>query len=119
VNTRLSPTRLREHLRLFAALVLAVCPTVASTATAQGRDALIAQGKALVEERACRSCHTIGATGTPIAPDLARVGKIHREADLARWLADPSAQRPTLHMPSLGLSESEALALAAYLTSLD
>ena len=42
-------------LLLFTAQVLAVCLTAATTATAQGRDALIAREKALVEERTCRS----------------------------------------------------------------
>ena len=40
------------------------------------------------------------------------------QAYLARWLRDPSLQRPTAHMPKIQLSETEVLALAAYLGSL-
>ena len=85
---------------------------------AQGREALIAQGQQLFADKGCYGCHTIGTTGTPIAPDLRQAAARYPEATLARWLRDPSAQDPTRHMPDLKLSEAEANALAAYLTSL-
>ena len=40
------------------------------------------------------------------------------ETYLTRWLRDPSAQRPSAHMPKLQLTEAEVQALAAYLGSL-
>ena len=85
---------------------------------AQGREAVVATGRTLFNEKGCYGCHTIDATGTPIAPDLSRAGTRRSEATLARWLRDPSTQEATSHMPNLGLSETEAGALAAYLTSL-
>ena len=85
---------------------------------AQEREALIAQGQRLFADKGCYGCHTIGTAGTPIAPDLRQAGARYSEATLARWLRDPSAQKPTLHMPKLELSAVEASALAAYLASL-
>jgi mono/diheme cytochrome c family protein len=85
---------------------------------AQSREGAVARGRELFSEKGCYGCHTIGAAGTPIASDLVRTGARHSEATLARWLRDPAAQEATHHMPNLGLSEAEAVALAAYLTSL-
>jgi mono/diheme cytochrome c family protein len=85
---------------------------------AQERAALVAQGQRLFTDKGCYGCHTIGTAGTPIAPDLSHTGARYSEAALARWLRDPAAQEATRHMPNLGLSEAEASALAAYLTSL-
>jgi mono/diheme cytochrome c family protein len=85
---------------------------------AQGREALVAQGRQLFTDKGCYGCHTIGAAGTPIAPDLRRAVARYSEETLARWLRDPAAQEPTRHMPNLQLSEAEARALAAYLASL-
>jgi mono/diheme cytochrome c family protein len=85
---------------------------------AQSQEALVTQGRQLYADKGCYGCHTVGASGTPIAPDLRRAAARHSEATLARWLRDPSAQEPTRHMPNLQLSEAEARALAAYLASL-
>jgi mono/diheme cytochrome c family protein len=85
---------------------------------AQERAALVARGQQLFADKGCYGCHTVGAAGTPIAPDLLRAAARYPEATLARWLRDPSAQEPTRHMPNLQLSEGEASALAAYLVSL-
>jgi cytochrome c oxidase subunit 2 len=85
---------------------------------AQSRQALVAQGRQLFADKGCYGCHTIGAVGTPIAPDLRGAVARYSEATLARWLRDPAAQEPTRHMPDLQLSEAEASALAAFLASL-
>ena len=85
---------------------------------AQSREALVTEGRRLFTDKGCYGCHTIGATGTPIAPDLRRAAARYQEATLARWLRDPAAQEPTRHMPNLELSEAEASALAAFLASL-
>jgi cytochrome c2 len=86
---------------------------------ALGQDsALVAEGKRLFTDRGCYGCHTIGASGTPIAPDLSRVGSKHTEADLIAWLFDPKEQKPGAHMPMLELTSGEVRALAAYLSSL-
>lgn len=75
-----------------------------------GRRAFFAQG--------CYGCHTIGALGTPIGPDLSRLGSKYPRDYLERWLRDPAAQRPRAHMPKLELTEEEIGALAAFLSSL-
>ena len=91
---------------------------VADPLDAQSREALVAQGRQLYNDKGCYGCHTMGTSGTPIAPDLRRAAARYPEAALARWLRDPAAQEPTRHMPDLQLSEAEASALAAYLASL-
>ena len=85
---------------------------------AQSPEALVSRGRQLFSDKGCYGCHTIGATGTPIGPDLGRAGDLRSEATLTRWLLDPAAQAPTRHMPNLQLTEAEASALAAYLVSL-
>ncbi len=101
------------------ALTLALAGLFAGApALAQDRDALIAQGKRVFLEQGCYGCHTVGTMGTPIGPDFSRLGLRYEERALARWLRDPSAERPTAHMPKLNLSEAEVQALAAYLSSL-
>ena len=98
-------------------IVLGVALTGAVT-TASGQSAsLVEQGKAAFVTQGCYGCHTLGKTGTPIAPDLSHVGAKHDHAYLTRWLQDPSSQEPA-HMPKLQLTEPEVAALAAYLSSL-
>lgn len=94
------------------AMLLAGAPAVA-----EERDALIAQGQKLFTEHGCHGCHTLNRMGTPIAPDLSRVGFRYDEAFLTRWLRDPEAQKPTAHMPKLDLSDADVQALAAFLSS--
>ncbi len=85
---------------------------------AQEQDALVAKGKQFFVDQGCYGCHTMGKSGTPIAPDLSQVGSKYSESYLERWLRDPASQKPNAHMPKLELSEEEIKALAAYLSSL-
>jgi mono/diheme cytochrome c family protein len=66
----------------------------------------------------CYGCHTIGALGTPLGPDLSRVGLRYDAEQLARWLANPDAERPGAHMPQLELSTRDIDALATFLVGL-
>ena len=109
--------RLGTGILLLAFLALGVSVSCGRF-SAQAQEARVAQGKQLFADKGCYGCHTIGAAGTPIAPDLRRTAARYPEATLARWLRDPSAQEPTRHMPNLQLSEADANALAAYLVSL-
>jgi mono/diheme cytochrome c family protein len=77
-----------------------------------------ALGRRLYTEHGCYGCHTTGAAGTPLAPDLSRAGLRYSEAELARLLRDPAVHKPGAHMPKLALTEAETHALAAYLASL-
>jgi mono/diheme cytochrome c family protein len=91
---------------------------VASCAQAQDGRALIGQGRMVFRDQGCYGCHLAEGMGTPIGPDLSRIGAKRGQADLTRWLRDPSTHRPSAHMPKLQLTETEVQALAAYLGSL-
>ena len=92
----------------------------AAPALAQAPDAaLVRRGQELFKEQGCYGCHTVGKFGTQgIAADLSHVGAKHDVGYLTKWLKDPASQRPTAHMPKIGLSDDEAKALATYLSSL-
>jgi mono/diheme cytochrome c family protein len=102
---------MRCGLLVILALALSACAALAQDG------ALVAQGRRLFTEQGCFGCHTVGAFGTPIAPDLSRVGAKYPLEYLTRWLRDPASQRPA-HMPKIPLTEAEVQALAAYLGSL-
>ena len=100
-----------------AALFMSVM-LLASCAQAQDGRALVGQGRMVFRDQGCYGCHTAEKMGTPIGPDLSRIGAKHDATYLTRWLRDPSMQRPSAHMPKLQLTETEVQALAAYLGSL-
>jgi cytochrome c oxidase subunit 2 len=78
----------------------------------------IARGERLFTTHGCNGCHTVGALGTPIGPDLTGIGRRHSTGYFERWLRDPAAQRPMAHMPRLDLPSDDVPPLAAYLNSL-
>jgi cbb3-type cytochrome oxidase cytochrome c subunit len=75
-------------------------------------------GKQQFVNNGCHGCHMVGKMGTPIGPDLSRIGSKYSRAYIERWLRDPAAQRPNAHMPALELTEDQVKALAAFLASL-
>jgi cytochrome c oxidase subunit 2 len=96
-------------------LTLALVAVLATLSSAQEP---IDQGQRHFMNSGCHGCHTVGKMGTPIGPDLSHVGSKYSRAYLERWLRDPSAQRPSAHMPTLELSEEQVNALAGFLSSL-
>jgi mono/diheme cytochrome c family protein len=88
-----------------------------STPQAQEREAVLAEGERLFRVHGCYGCHLVGRFGTPIGPDLSRVGVKYSKEYLVRWLSDPAVQRPSAHMPKLELDPAEIEALAAYLAT--
>lgn len=66
----------------------------------------------------CYGCHTLGAVGTPIAPDLSRIGARLSREELERRVRDPRTHKDAARMPRLDLSEAEIQALASYLSEL-
>ena len=86
-------------------------------------------GQALIAGHGCTACHVIpgvaGFTGT-VGPSLDGFGRRayiagqlpNRPMMLTAWLRDPPAIDPATAMPALGLSEAEALDIAAYLYNL-
>jgi cytochrome c oxidase subunit 2 len=111
---------MRNHIALptVAAITLGLTVTLgfglARVAGAQERPA-VTTGARLFMAHGCYGCHRVGALGTPIGPDLSRVGAKYTEADLVRWLGDPASQKPNAHMPKLELTPADIAALAAFL----
>ena len=101
-----------------AGLVSAVVLLTATALGAQGRPPSGSRGEQLFVVQGCYGCHLVGKFGTPIGPELSRVGAKYSTSYLTRWIQDPERVRPTAHMPKLELSPEEVRALAAYLASL-
>lgn len=99
---------------LALALVLGALAPPAGIAA----DDLAAQGLSVFMKNGCHGCHTIGAVGTRLGPDLSRVGFKYRAEYIERWLRDPSFMRPSAHMPALELTEDDIRILARYLATL-
>jgi mono/diheme cytochrome c family protein len=101
----------RISMSVALALVAALGP-----ACAQAQDA-VDRGKQQFVAQGCYGCHTVEKFGTPIGPDLSKIGARYPQETLVRWLRDPSAVRAA-HMPKLELTEDQIASLAAYLSSL-
>lgn len=104
------PTALTAFLVGWFLLVTSAAAQPSRDVTEPGRATFFAQG--------CYGCHRLGVAGTPIAYDLSHVGRKYTEAELEKWLRDPTSQKPTAHMPRLALTDDEIRALARYLASL-
>jgi len=103
-----------------AETALETSPTVASVHE---------QGARALRQYACNSCHTIpGLTGsdTQVGPPLAGLagrsliaGRLPNTPDnLVRWIRTPHAVKPGTAMPDMGVSETHARQMAAYLATL-
>ena len=88
-----------------------------------------ARGMAALQTHGCGACHRIpglrgphGSVGSPLDRFGDRVyiaGALpNDEVNLARWIRDPQAIEPGTAMPALGVSERDAVDMAAYLLSL-
>jgi mono/diheme cytochrome c family protein len=87
------------------------------------------KGKFLVDQYMCATCHSIpGIAGADhlVGPPLDGIarrsiigGSLPNTPDnMVRWLLDPQRFRPQSAMPKLGIGESEARDIAAYLGTL-
>jgi cytochrome c oxidase subunit 2 len=98
-------------------------------AAAEPVDALAAAGRAVFEQSACVSCHTL--RGTPavgdVGPELTHLASRETLAagllpntlgHLGGWLADPQALKPGSLMPAVPLGADDLRALLHYLRSL-
>ncbi|MEZ4272367.1 MAG: c-type cytochrome, partial [Myxococcota bacterium] len=84
-------------------------------------DSDIAHGKTLFREVGCLGCHSMTAeklTANNHGPDLMGVGSKLSQAWIYQWLKNPRAYFEKTHMPSLRLSDREALDISGYLASL-
>src|SRR5262249_40769728 len=105
----------------FVAGVMAVSSLAAAQLPTPGVNepsALLSHGERLFTSQGCYGCHTIGKFGTPVGPDLSRVGGRFSREYLERWIRDPERVRPNAHMPKLELTARDVEALATYLSSL-
>lgn len=83
-----------------------------------------ARGEELVESLGCKGCHVITESDREvhvtdvsydIAPELSKIGsKVNRDW-LFAWIKNPKQYHPGTTMPSLRLTDAEALDIVAYL----
>ena len=91
----------------------------ANTDLKQFTPAMAALGKQLYEVKyQCQSCHTIGATGGYVGPNLNNAGNWLTAAWLEAWLRNPQALIPDSIEPRRNFTEDEVQALTAYLMTL-
>jgi cbb3-type cytochrome oxidase cytochrome c subunit len=109
---------MRRGLVLRAVVVLPFLTSLLGPVSAQEPEGLVARGGRSFTSQGCYGCHLVGKYGTPIGPDLSRVGAKYPVSYLTRWLRDPESVRPTAHMPKLELTPEDIQGLAAYLGSL-
>ncbi len=94
-----------------------------------GRTGDAERGRAALYQYACSACHTIpGVTGSspnvgPPLKGLASRGLIagklvNTPGNLVHWLRHPKEVKPLTAMPDLGVTEADALDMAAYLATL-
>jgi len=89
---------------------------------------LAAEGKAVFARSACVGCHTIdGVSAGTVGPNLTHFGARTTLAagmwpntpdNVAAWVKTPQRLKPGVKMPDLGITDEQAKAVAAYLTSL-
>lgn len=106
--------------RFTNAAVAAIFVLICSGCAQDRQQTLIAQGKGIFSAKGCSDCH---AAGSSRGPDLSHIGAEKSQSALETWVRNPvvltnPASKPTPHMPSLNLSEKEAQALTAYLSTL-
>ena len=79
---------------------------------------MIAEGKDLFASKGCYVCHRDGETGSKFAPNLFNIGEKLKYDYTVKWLLEPKKYQPQTVMPSFRLTEKEARAIAAYLSTL-
>lgn len=120
----------------FQALWIGICVGVCSISGCKRVQPVIAgtvgsseRGRATIEAYGCGKCHTIpgirganGVVGPPLESLAQRTyigGNFPNTAEtLTHWIMTPQEMKPGTAMPSLGLSESQARDVVAYLETL-
>jgi cytochrome c1 len=99
----------------------------ASVQQAAAQSPRYADGEKLFMSKGCVGCHSLQAVNAPkgmIGPNLANVGARsyiaagtlkNTDQNLARWIRNPQEIKKGVLMPNLGVSETEAQALVAFL----
>jgi len=77
------------------------------------------RGKRLyMNKYGCNGCHRIGEEGGVVGPALDRAGFRLNHPWIYRWIKYPQSMKPDTRMPNLGLTDSDAKAIAMYLGTL-
>jgi mono/diheme cytochrome c family protein/predicted nucleic acid-binding Zn-ribbon protein len=92
----------------------------------EGDKTLIDQGKQLTETIGCKGCHgfasgefsTVLGQGKDIVPNLQNIAAKVGPQWIYHWIKNPRGYFAETRMPSLRLSDQEALAITAYLSTL-
>jgi mono/diheme cytochrome c family protein len=92
----------------------------------EGDANLVAQGKELTETIGCKGCHgfaqgefsTVLGETKDFAPNLMNVAAKVGPQWIYHWIKNPRGYSPDTRMPSLRLSDQEAFAITAYLSTL-
>ena len=111
---------------ILTALLLAGCDRIADHEPITGGNPQ--HGKDLIRQAGCGSCHTIpgipGANATvgPSLEDMKKrlylAGRLENKPEqLMAWIRNPREVDPKTAMPALGLDETQARDIAAYLYS--
>jgi cytochrome c oxidase subunit 2 len=94
---------------------------------ATGQGPLYATGEKLFTAKGCVACHSLQAVNAPkgmVGPNLANVGARsyiaagtlkNTDQNLTRWIRNPQVIKKGVLMPNLGVTETEAQALVAFL----
>jgi cytochrome c len=125
-----------RHGRALAGLVVAVSALVTGGCTPHDApvqafvvDGDVARGRVALRQYACGTGHVIpGVTGADalVGPPLNGIGTRHyvggvvqnTPENMVRWIRNPQGLSPLSAMPNLGVSEGDALDMAAYLYTL-
>lgn len=75
------------------------------------------RGQELYQQLGCRGCHQLGTTGGYVGPELSTTSARLKPGWIAAWLTKPQAYKPGTLQPDYGLSNADARALTAYLSS--
>ncbi len=76
------------------------------------------EGEKLYLELGCNACHKIKGKGGEGGPDLSYTGAKRDTEWHFKYLKDPQALVPGSTMPNMGLSDEDARAIAAYMSTL-
>jgi cytochrome c len=123
------PSQASVAARLFAMLLPLLFAAGCAGGEAGELDGDPARGKAAIRAYGCGSCHAIpgirSANGR-VGPPLDRIGKRaylggvlpNTPEHMMRWIRAPEAVDPLTAMPNMGVSESDARNITAYLYTL-
>lgn len=90
---------------------------------------LAAAGAKLFQEKTCVNCHTIAGTAAhaDVGPNLTHFASrrmlgggvlTNTPANVAKWMTNPQAVKPGVHMPNFQFNSTEVRELTAYLETL-